>query len=163
MQFCNFGLGERSETITLYSDCAGSTCASIYSRQLPDRDMNLTEIVTLKTLDEFCAQAGINHIHYLKLDVEGHELSVFRGATEMLAKGAIDWIQFEFGGCNIDARTYFRDFFALLSSQYYLYRLLRNGLAPIQQYHELLEVFTTTNFIAILKNLPQPNLHLKIK
>jgi len=70
----------------------------------------------------------------------------------MLRAGAIHWIQFEFGGCNIDSRTYFRDFFDLLNPQYDVYRLLRNGLFPIRSYHETQEVFTTTNFIAILRD-----------
>jgi hypothetical protein len=67
----------------------------------------------------------------------------------MIASGAIDWIQFEFGRCNIDSRTYLRDFFGLLNSHYVIYRLLRNGFRPIRHYHETYEIFTTTNFIAI--------------
>jgi len=111
--------------------------------------MELTEKVQIQTLDDFCAEKGIEHIHYLKMDVEGHELSVLQGGREMLAKGAIDWIQFEFGGCNIDSRTYLRDFFELLTPYYDIYRLLRNGFRPIRRYHETYEIFTTTNFIAI--------------
>ncbi|WP_445778772.1 hypothetical protein [Shewanella sp.] len=44
----------------------------------------------------------------IKIDIEGHELSVlkvFGAAIE-----ATKVIQFEFGDCNIDTRTYFQDF-----------------------------------------------------
>ena len=46
-------------------------------------------------------------IDLLKLDVEGHELYLL-SAKKFISK--ISVIQFEFGGCNIDTRTYFRDF-----------------------------------------------------
>lgn len=151
IQIHNFGLGEQNDELTLYLDKEGSGEASLYQRQVSGKKYGITENVKLKTLDNFCFENNIEHINYLKLDVEGHELSVFKGATKMLSIGAIDWIQFEFGGCNIDSRTYFRDFFDLLSLNYNIYRLVRNGLVHINRYHETLEIFTTTNFIAISK------------
>jgi FkbM family methyltransferase len=149
----NFGMGNQDAEVTLYLDQPGSGCASVYDRQMPSSVMTLTESIRLKTLDQFCAEKQIEQIHYLKLDVEGHELSVLQGATKLLATDAIDWIQFEFGGCNIDSRTYLRDFFDLLSNQYHIYRILRDGFAPLDRYHETLEIFTTTNFIAKSKRL----------
>jgi FkbM family methyltransferase len=153
IQLHNFGLGDSDEEITLYAEEELSGCASLYDRQHFGSGMRLKETVRLKSLDDFCAKNGIEHIHYLKLDVEGHELNVLKGAAQMLSSGAIDWIQFEFGGCNIDSRTYFRDFFDFLSLHYHIFLLLRNGLYPIKEYHETLEIFTTTNFIAISKTL----------
>lgn len=153
IQLHNFGLGDSDKELTLYADKELSGCASLYDRKHFESVIKLTETVKIKVLDDFCRNNGIKHIHYLKLDVEGHELSVLRGAKQMISSGAIDWIQFEFGGCNLDSRTYFRDFFYFLSPHYYIYRLIRNGLVSIKQYHETLEIFTTTNFIAISKKL----------
>ncbi len=149
----NFGMGNQDAEVTLYLDQEGSGCASVYDRKLPNSVMTLTESVRLTTLDQFCLEKQIKHIDYLKLDVEGHELSVLQGSIKMIAADAIDWIQFEFGGCNIDSRTYLRDFFDLLDSKYQIYRILRDGFAPIYRYHETLEVFTTTNFIARARRL----------
>jgi FkbM family methyltransferase len=75
----NFGLGECEGEAILYSDKEGSGCASLYKRM--GLSMELTEKVQIRTLDRFCAQSGIDHIHYLKLDVEGHELSVLWGGS----------------------------------------------------------------------------------
>src|SRR5205823_468681 len=86
---------------------------------------------------------------FLKLDTEGHELSVLRGAEEMIGAGAIGSLQFEFGGCNIDSRTYFQDFFYLLDGRYFVYRILSRGLARVRRYTEMDEVFTTTNYVAL--------------
>ncbi len=145
------GMGERRETVVLYSNEPGSGIASVFQRRLEHFgvQMALEERVELSTIDEFCQDHGIGHIDLLKLDIEGNEARALEGARGMLARGAIDLIQFEFGGCNIDSRTYFRDFFFLLNPTYRLYRVLRHGLAPVDRYRELHEVFTTTNYLAM--------------
>lgn len=48
------------------------------------------------TLDGFCAGESIDRIDFLKIDVEGAELSVLKGAAGMLARGKILAIYFEF-------------------------------------------------------------------
>lgn len=48
------------------------------------------------TLDHFCASHSIDCIDFLKIDVEGAELSVLKGATDMLARGKILAVYFEF-------------------------------------------------------------------
>lgn len=50
------------------------------------------ESVPTTTLDRYCQDHGISHIDVLKIDVEGHEPSVLRGATRLLAAGAIGTI-----------------------------------------------------------------------
>lgn len=66
----------------------------------------------------------------------------------MLNDGIIDFIQFEFGGCNIDSRTYFQNFYYLLNTKYQIYRILKNGLYSIKKYRETQEIFVTTNYLA---------------
>lgn len=45
-----------------------------------------TEGAGCSTLDEAVATAGIESVAFMKLDVDGHELSVLKGATETLRK-----------------------------------------------------------------------------
>jgi hypothetical protein len=82
------------------------------------------------------------------MDVEGNELNILNGAKRMIENDSIDFIQFEFGGCNIDSRTFFQDFFYLLKERYRIYRILKNGLYPIDSYSEKYEIFITTNYLA---------------
>jgi len=115
--------------------------------------MNQNEEIGLRTLDLFCRENKIKHINFLKLDVEGHEKKVLDGASSMLRIKAIDFIQFKLGGCNIDSRTYFQDFFYLLNKNYTVHRIAKDGLFPINEYKETHEASITTNFLAERKSI----------
>jgi len=149
----NFGLSDKEERVKLFLDKETSGMASIYKRRLDHFNiyMDIEEEIQLKTVDGFCANNRIERIDLLKLDVEGNELKVLEGAKKMLGKRVIKFIQFEFGGCNIDSRTYFRDFYYKLKGNYKIYRIVGDGLREIRQYKELDELFITTNFLAELE------------
>lgn len=51
--------------------------------------------VNMTTLDRFCRRHGIDRVNYLKIDTEGLDLEVLRGAKRLLAEGRIDIIQVE--------------------------------------------------------------------
>lgn len=69
----------------------------------------------------------------------------------MIENGQIDFIQFEFGGCNIYSKTFFQDFYYLLKEKYKLYRILENGLFKLPDYQEIQEIFITINYLSIKK------------
>lgn len=149
----NIALSDRTGEETLFTNESGSGLASLYPRNLKHFgiDFKKTEVISTQTLDNFCAQNKINQIDFLKIDVEGHDKKVLDGAQQMIKEGKIYFIQFEFGGADIDSRTFFQDFWYLLSSQYKISRILKDGLAPINKYRESEEVFLNTNFLAELK------------
>lgn len=149
----NFGLSDKEEKVKLYLDEETSGMASVYKRRLDhfDISMNIEEEIELQTLDGFCEDQNIKKIGLLKLDIEGNELKALEGAKKMLEKKAIKFIQFEFGGCNIDSRTFFQDFYYVLKDNYRIYRIVKDGLREIKDYKEYYELFITTNFLAELK------------
>lgn len=51
-----------------------------------------TALVPITTLDAFCADQKIDHIDILKMDIQGAELRALRGASDLLARAAIDLI-----------------------------------------------------------------------
>lgn len=150
----NIGFGEKKGTKTLFSDQDSSGLASLYKRDLEYRKINFEkkETVKIETIDEFCEKNIIEKIDLLKIDVEGSELSVLNGAKKMLRNRKIKQIQFEFGGCNISSRVFFKDFWNLLNKDYSLYRIIPHGLVPVKNYTETMEIFTLINYLAILKN-----------
>ncbi|MFT4599937.1 MAG: FkbM family methyltransferase [Arenicella sp.] len=146
------GLGETEGSLIIYKDPSNDLLSSVYKRDLSQTNFDLSseEEIEITTLDKFCQLNKIDKIDYLKLDVEGHEMSALKGSIEMLRAGRINHIQFEFGGCNLDSRTNLRDFFNLLSNQYKIFRILEDGIIEVN-YDASHEVYNTTNFIAILK------------
>ena len=109
-------------------------------------------MVELDTLDNFCKLNDIERIDFLKIDVEGHELRVLEGATELLASKKVDIIQFEFTQLNAVIKLFFYDFYSMLSPDFEIFRLVSHGLVPIPKYDPTLhELFGYQNFVAIRK------------
>ena len=69
----NFGFGDENKKMMLYYDFPGSGLASVYERRLEKHDLNKNEEIEIKTIDSYCNDNNIKHIHFCKLDVEGHE------------------------------------------------------------------------------------------
>lgn len=151
----NIGISDNIGESNLYYDIDGSRLASLYKRDLDYLNINFTEseVVPLTTLDDYCKKNHIGTIDFLKMDIEGNELRALMGSKQLLAEKRICAIQIEFGGCNIDSRTYFKDFWNLLHKDYDVYRILKNGFWKISNYTEKLECFSSTNFLFLQKNL----------
>jgi len=52
--------------------------------------------VRVDTVDHFCKDQNVQHISVLKIDTEGNDFNVLKGAEVLLEKGGIDFILFEF-------------------------------------------------------------------
>jgi FkbM family methyltransferase len=143
-------LSDRAGTAELHAVPTLPGLSSLHVRDLAEHglEMSETETVRVTTLDAYCLEQDIDHVDFLKIDAEGHDLAVLQGAPRLIASGAVDAIQFEFGGANIDSRTFLRDFVRLLEPAYDLHRILVDGLAPLA-YGEREEVFVTSNFLAL--------------
>ena len=151
----NIGFGSEKSSVKLYSSGKGDAIASVHKLNNRKDYINegLTEEIELNTIDSFCNNNNIDFIDILKIDIEGHELYALKGALEMINNLRINFIQFEFSEFNIDSRTFFRDFYDLLSPYFILYRIVSNGIVSLSSYNEDLEIFHTANFIAERKNL----------
>jgi len=152
----NFGLSDKSVETTLYTNIEGSPLSSLYKRDLRSFDINFskTEKINLITLDEYCKQHNIHNIDLLKLDIEGHELDALRGANELLKAKKIKMISFEFGGTNIDSRTFLKDFFNYFDKFNIpnIFRITPSGkLFQMYPYREKFEQFICQNILVICR------------
>ena len=149
----NLALGKENSVATLFADKSASGLGSLTKRRMKhfDIDFSYQEEIQLSTLDSWIQNVGLNtHANVLKIDVEGHELDVLKGASETLKK--IEIVQFEFGGTNIDTQTYFQDYwYFFLEIGFDLYRLSPRGPLLIESYSENDETFRPTNYIAVKK------------
>lgn len=149
----NFAFGRVPGKAPLFADTPGSELSSLFPRRLlhASIDLDRSEEVEVRTLDEFCETEAIHHIHLLKLDTECSEWDILQGAQGLIESKRIDIIQFEFGG--VDARVFLQDFFLLLDGDYRIYRIVRDGLSPIDRYSERYEIFQTCNYVAVARSI----------
>lgn len=104
--------------------------------------------VETTTLDAFVEERGIERVDLLKIDVEGHELEVLRGAERLLRERRVGWIQLEFGAPQLVNHGSVLALSRALEG-YKLYRVLGHGLleldtlAPYER-----EIFAYQNLVA---------------
>lgn len=161
VKISSYALSDTSGDAVLYANKPGSGLASLSNRRLEHFDITMDSKEDIKihrfdeiwpSLSEQSTNTYINKrqkiIDYVKIDVEGHELAVLNGFGKFIENMGI--IQFEFGGANIDSRTYFQDFWYFFKvNKFTLYRISPSGLIKIYKYKEIDEVFLTTNYIAV--------------
>lgn len=154
-----FGNKESRSEIYVYENNTISEHASLYkefakviSPELGKLDILPVEI-ELKTIDGFCIENNIGNIDFIKIDVEGHELSVLEGALNMINHSKIKIIQFEFNVANILSRVFLKDFYDLLTEKYTFFRLDTDRLINLGEYNSANEIFKFQNILAISKNI----------
>jgi FkbM family methyltransferase len=140
------GLGDQVGNFEIYYDyeTQGST-------SLIKKGSKHSEKIKMETLDSFCLKNAIESIDFLKMDIQGYEFQVLKGAKKMLEKGKIHRIQFELDESCIENRIFFKDFWDLLHVDFDLYQSLFDGLKKIENYHFTLENYRCMNYLAIRK------------
>ena len=113
---------------------------------LDEKNIPLTqEMVPVVTIDSYSFTHSIHKIHFLKIDVEGAELEVLRGASRMLKY--TDVIQFEYGGTWQDAGTKLSDALELLKDR----KIFRMSATQISEGPGA-EDFRYCNYLAVLSS-----------
>lgn len=149
-----FALGDRNGEALLHDlDTGGSECASLIGgeglRVFHGDKSQRTIVVPVKKLDDVMTTLGVARVDYLKIDAEGYDLMVLKGAADGLAHDRFGIVQFEFGPAQIFSRTFLRDFYDLLP-RHRFYRIVRDGLVPLGDYNPIVcELFGLQNIVAI--------------
>ena len=145
----NIGLGEEIGNHFLYdlADTDGTSKASLFEEvfSLEENEKTKKFEITVTTLNEF---AELNKIDFIKIDTEGNEIAVLRGASKLLAENRIGCIQFEFNEMNCISRVFFRDFTTLLKD-FEFYRMLPNGIVKLDKSPVYNEIFAFQNILAV--------------
>ncbi|MGE4267712.1 MAG: FkbM family methyltransferase [Deferribacterales bacterium] len=102
----NAGLGASEDIITLYKyeESTANSFNRISSDSMAVRSQSHkkvnrcltqpanTQECRVLTIDGYCRENGIGHINLLKIDVQGFENEVLKGAAEMIGAGRVDII-----------------------------------------------------------------------
>ncbi|MDB5204367.1 MAG: hypothetical protein JWP09_395 [Candidatus Taylorbacteria bacterium] len=146
-------LGVKTGMSPLYSSEGVSGVDSLYELSNNDRNTFAKSAdIQVYTLDDFCITEKIGVIDLLKLDVEGSEMDILKGAINYISKGNINFIQFEHSGASFKAGYRFADVFDLLNPYYKIYRILQDGLEEIKKPSQTEEFPFAVNYLASKKD-----------
>lgn len=151
----NLGVGSVEGSLTLYdyANNDGSCHASLHRDVIEKmhKGKSVGHEVRVVSLDDFVKDKYFTRIALLKIDTEGHEYEVLKGAANLIRTNNISMIHFEFNEMNVVSRVFFRDIWEFLPN-YDFYRMLPDGLAPIINYSPIFcEIFAYQNIVAKLK------------
>jgi FkbM family methyltransferase len=146
-------LGEKSGSAALHVMAPGAGTNSLYE-PTTSQAVIATEEVTATTLDAYAYHAGLDLLTLVKVDTEGHDLSVLRGAQNLFAEQRILAAQFEYNHRWIAARSFLRDAFELLAPLgYRLGKLTPHGVEFYPGWDAELETFVEGNYVACVPEL----------
>lgn len=146
--------GTTSMFVDVNNPLAGTNSLTLRQAQVYGLDQKIIDGIQLIPGDDYCADNGINHIDFIKIDTEGHECAVIRGFAKMLSYRQIDAIQFEYGGTWIDSKSYLSEMFdLLLPCGYSICRLHPTRLEYFARYDQRQETFVFANYVAVKQEL----------
>jgi len=145
-------MGDSVGTLPLLNRRGYSYLSSFYHARGEGIEQITTEVenVSVDNLDNYCQREKISKIDFLKVDVEGHEFAVLRGASGLLTNRRIEFIQFEYHATWIYSRTYLKDAFELLQpAGYHIYKMLgASKLLHLNRYSQDIDTFRYSNYFA---------------
>jgi len=147
----NFGVSNINDTAKIFYDKEQSGLASLYQRNLDSYNLQLnqSEEILLKRIDEYIESKQIQHIDFVKIDIEGHELKAFEGFGDFLNSNFIDYLQFEYGGANLDSHTSLMEVYKFFEDRdFSIAKVMPNGL-EMRKYQPFMDNFMYANYVAI--------------
>jgi hypothetical protein len=125
---------ERSEIEIILNDTLLSGKNTLNKDQMNKNPEARKQIVQVETIDNFAASRNIKRINMLKIDTEGWELSVIKGADRNIKNGSIDFLMCEVGFNRTNKQnTYFSDLNEyLIQYGYHLFSFYDYGHAKLK-------------------------------
>jgi FkbM family methyltransferase len=110
------------------------------------------EIVRVRktTLATFCDEEKIDRVELMKIDTEGHDSFVLKGAVDLFQEGRIDVAQFEYNHRWVYSRSYLKDVFDLLEGlPYRVARIRGDRLELFEDWHPEIERYFEANYLIV--------------
>jgi FkbM family methyltransferase len=104
----------------------------------------------LSTGDQYAEEHSMETVDFLKIDVEGAEYRVLRGFSKYLEAGKVHCVQFEYGAFSTQTRVLLRDYYSLLSQNYWIGKIYPTYV-DFKDYHWTMEDFRFANYCCVSK------------
>jgi FkbM family methyltransferase len=138
----NFALGNEEGSVILYGKVEGGIDSSL----IKSENVTLDEFpISVRKLDNYCLEHNIKNIDFLKIDTEGSEMNVLRGAKTTIENNNIARIQLEHGSMqSIIAGASLYNYLQILKG-YKMFHIKRNGIYKLK-YSPKNEIFYNSNY-----------------
>jgi len=149
-----FGLSDAAGDVEIYHAAGSSDRTSLHAIEQSFDKTLLTAVV--RTGDWYMETAGVECVSFLKVDVEGDDLSTLRGFERTLNERRILAIQFEHGEPSVESRTFLRDIVGfLVTFDFTCFQLYPRSLEKVDKYGYNMEDFRGRNYVALSPRLAQ--------
>ncbi|MBD2385326.1 FkbM family methyltransferase [Cylindrospermum sp. FACHB-282] len=109
----------------------------------------LKKLVNVTTIDAEVQKRQWEYVDFLKIDTEGYDLHVLRGASTLLSQHKIGVLQFEYNAPWATAGSLLSEAYKMLESfGYKVFLLKESGLFELN-YNRYGEYFSYSNFVAV--------------
>lgn len=151
-------LGELTQVHALaLSDKAGVAKMQIVSEtggrnSLVENDLAATDVIEIDTLSlaELFERQGIARAQLVKIDAEGHDLAILKGARALLAAGRVDVVQFEYNHAWVFSHAFLKDVFDLVEGLPFAVAGIRpRSIEVFEAWHPELDRFFHANYLLV--------------
>jgi len=130
-----------------YANFAGSGTSSLHAASGDQQ-----ERVAVTTLDDFLGQRQVRQIAFAKIDVEGSDALVLKGARRTLAAGQIELLQFEYNWRWLLNSMSLRSVFDMVDGMpYRVGKLAGRKLLLFERWHFEMDRFFESNYVLVLR------------
>lgn len=146
----NLGIGESNEELAIHFNPDTSEHASFSVEVDKVSYLNNFKEVTVPvvTLDSYFEQNSIREVDLIKIDVEGFETEVFRGAIQVFSEVRPKFVQIEFNWHQL-FRNVSLNYFAEKLVGYDVYQLIPNGWAKRDPKDPYTNIYAFSNFVFV--------------
>lgn len=143
----NAGMGASLGKLPFYESAKSSELSSFVASEVgPDA---ICREVDILTVDDECRRLGLDRLDLLKVDTEGYDLHVLRGAAGMLSRQAVGVVQFEYNSFWSGAGSTLSTALGLFAEHGYDVYLLRSPGLFSFNYAKWGEFYAYSNFVAV--------------
>jgi FkbM family methyltransferase len=140
-------MSDRHGTATFYASDEGAGTNSLSPVSGPH-----AEVVSVTTVDDFLRQSRLDAVSMMKIDAEGYDPLILRGAEAALGRGLIDLVQFEYNWRWLLNHACLRDIFDLIADKpYRLGKLAGDRVDYYETWHPELDRFFESNYVLVRK------------
>lgn len=149
-----FGFSDTNSQTTIHYVPGGSPLSSLAGEPPDEPGRSVAKTVRVMTGDSYMEKHGINHINFLKIDVEGAESRVLKGMKNALANKKIDIIQFECNKLAVLSKFLLIDFYKLFEEHRYRVGKIYYDYVDFREYDQRHENFYGPNYLAVRGDRP---------